>query len=244
MASVRQLLFGQPPFKFMASHLAQDEDFLADGRFLLSISDADFSRVAIKLGIRDDFLSTPVVRSITDDALGEGEQSEKLSKIIMRVGHVLHDADMPANKAMDVLGKAIEKRSEALSVDERQKLVKRFRVLIAEPLGLARQFKAERLVAATGAELDKVRVVCDMRPVFDAGRESIEGVIPLAVLRIEYTTVGQDSQVVEMRVTKKQLEEIQSLVTAAIRKLEVITDHLQSQNVTLPETKATLGEEE
>ena len=63
--------------------------------------------------------------------------------------------------------------SRGLEPQERQTLTERLRKLMAEPTGLAKQFKAQRLVGATGAELDDFRIICDIRPIFDQKREEL-----------------------------------------------------------------------
>ena len=126
-----------------------------------------------------------------------GEHSDQIASIIYRLGDIVHDADMDAGKAMDALSKAIEEKAEKLEPQQRRTLTERLRKLIAEPTGLAKQFKAQRLVGAIGAELADFRIICDIRPIFDQKHERIDGAIPLAMLRLEYNTTDGDSAVVE-----------------------------------------------
>ena len=115
---------------------------------------------------------------------------------------------MDVTDAMDALGKAIEEKAERLEPQQRRTLTDRLRKLVAEPIGLAKQYKARQLVDAIGAELDDFRIICDIRPIFDQKHERIDGAIPLATLRLEYSEPDGESAVVELRITEKQIGEV------------------------------------
>ena len=152
-------------------------------------------RLSTQLAKADTFLSRPDLEAIVDAAIGEG--SDRITLIIYRLGGIVHDADMDVMDAMDALSKAIEEKAESLEPQQRRTLTERLRKLIAEPIGLAKQYKARQLVEAIGAELDNFRIICDIRPIFDQKHERIDGAIPLATFRLEYSTPDGDSAVVE-----------------------------------------------
>jgi hypothetical protein len=240
--AVFRRLFGEPPFQFLAMHLAQDDDFLKDARQILSLDDDAYRRLATQLSKADTFLSRSELAAVVAEAVGEG--SDRLAKVIYGIAQIVHDADMPASEAMDVLATGIEDKSTSLGLEERRTLIERLRKLVAEPIGFAKQFKARQLVDAIGAELDAFRIICDMRPVFDQGRERIVGAVPITMLRLEYTRTDGDSAVVEVRVTEKQLTQFGERVEEARRKLRIIKDLLTQSKITIPKTKSTVPEDE
>jgi len=240
----RSFFLGNPSFKFLAGHLAEDEDFLNDARRILKLDQDAYSRLATRLGKTDVFLDRVSLTSLTSEVLGEGDEARNVASIIYRIGGLLHDADMPAKEAMDELGKVIEEKADGLEPQDRRILIDRLRALTVDPIGLAKQYKARRLVDAIGSELDECQCICDIRPIFDQARERIEGAIPLAVLRLEYTTPDGDSAVVEVRVTEKQLEEFGAKIETARRKLKRIKELLANQHLPIPRTKSTVTEEE
>ncbi len=244
MSRTKNFFFRNPPFQFLAGHLAQDDDFLSDARCILKLDQEAYSRLATELGTADTFLDRRSLFSLVGEVLGEGEESRDVASIIYRIGDMLHDADMPAQKAMDELGKAIEEKADAIEPDDRRILVDRLRTLAAEPVGLAKQYKARQLVDATGFELDGLQIICDLRPIFDQDRERIEGAIPLTVLRLEYTSPVGESGVVEVRVTEKQLDEFGSKIETAKRKLRMIKELVANQRLPIPRTKSTVTEDE
>lgn len=233
--------FGNPPFKFLANQLARDADFLGDAQLILRIDQDAYSRLATQLAKTDKFLSRSDVASIVDDALGEG--SDQIASIVYRLGGIVHDADMDAMDAMDALGEAIE-GAEKLELEDRRTLIERLRKLVAEPVGIAKQYKARQLVDAIGGELNDFRIICDIRPIFDQKHERIDGAIPLAVLRLEYTKPDGESAVVEMRVTEKQIGKFGEKIADANLKLRMIKELLVSQSLPVPKTKSTVVEDE
>jgi hypothetical protein len=244
MANSRGFFLGDPPFRFLAGHLAQDEDFLSDARSILRLDQDAYTCLASRLRTAETFLDRPSLVSIISQILGESEESRDLASIIYRIGGMLHDADMPADDAMDELGKAIAEKAVGLEPQDRQVLVDRLRALAAEPLGLGRQYKARQLVDALGSELDEAKIICDLRPIFDQDRERVEGALPLTVLRLEYTSPKGDAEVVEVRITEKQLEELGSAIATAKRKVQLIKELIGRQGLPIPRTKATVTEEE
>ena len=218
--TIGKFMFGRPPFRFLADHLAHDDDFLKDAQSILKLDEEAYLRLATQLAKTDSFLSRPELSALVRETLGEG--SDQIASIIYRLGGIIHEADMDANDAMDALGKAIEEKAESLKADERRTLTARIRKLAAEPIGIAKQYKARELEDAIGAELDAFRIICDIRPIFDQKREQIDGAIPLTVLRLEYTKPDGESDVVELRITEKQLAKLGERIADASLKLKLI----------------------
>lgn len=233
-------IFGNPPFKFLASRLVKDEDFLADASLILGLEEDAFLRLAAALERSDTFTGRDALDKMATEALSGKGDAAKLGATIYRIARVLHDADIPVNEAMDVLSAAMAEHEKSYAPEKRQRLVERLRRLIVIPTGFARQFKAQKLATATGGELDQSQIICDIRPIFDAERQKIEGAFPLAVLRLEYTAPDNESMVLEMRISEKQIETLETIAATAKRKISLIKEHLKSQNIPIPSTKATL----
>lgn len=239
---MRRFLLETPPFRFLADHLAQDADFLEDAQLILKLDEDAYLRLATQLAKTDAFLSHSELSRIVGEVLDEG--SGHIASIIDRIGAIVHDADMDAMDAMDALGRAIEEKAESLEPQERRTLTERLRKLVAEPIGIAKQHKARQLVDAIGAELDDFRIICDIRPIFDRKRERIDGAIPLAILRLDYSKPDGESAVVEFRVTEKQIAKFGEMIADANLKLRMIKELLASQHVPIPRTKSTVSEDE
>ena len=240
--ATKRLVFGNPPFKFLAGHLAQDDDFLSDAKQIVELDEDVYLRLATELAKSDTFLSRSDLTVVVGECIGD--DSERIATIIYRIGGIIHDADMDAAAAMDALAKAIEEKAESLDVHDRRKLTERLRKLVAEPIGIAKQYKARDLVDAIGAELDSFRIICDIRPIFDRSRERIDGAIPLTVLRLDYSAPDGESAVLEVRVTEKQIGQFEEKISDAKLKLRMIKELLSRQNLPIPKTKSTVSEDD
>lgn len=238
----RRFIFGNAPFRFLAEQLAQDTDFLRDAQCILAIDEDAYLRLATRLAQSDAFLSRPDLAAIVAEVLGEG--SDRIASIVYRLGGIIHEADMDAMEAANVLGEAIEEKAESLKPQDRRTLLDRIRKLVAEPVGIVKQYKARQLVDAIGAELDTFQIICDIRPIFDDKRERIDGAIPLAVLRLEYSKPDGETDVVELRVTERLLERLGDRIKDASLKLRLIKDLLTRQDIPIPRTKSTIAEDE
>lgn len=240
--ATRKFVFGDPPFKFLADHLAQDEDFLDDAKQIIDLDEDAYRRLATELAKSDAFLSRSDLATIASESLGE--DSDRIASTIYRIGGIVHDAEMDPTDAMDALAKAIEEKAEGLDVQDRRKLTGRLRKLVAEPIGIAKQYKARELVDAIGAELDSFRIICDIRPIFDRSRERIDGAIPLSILRLDYSKPDGESVVVEVRITEKQISQFEDKIADAKLKLRMIKELLARQELPIPKTKTTVSEDE
>jgi hypothetical protein len=68
----------------------------------------------------------------------------------------------------------------------------------------------------------------------------VEGALPLAVMRLEYTAADGESMVLEVRVTERLIETLETAAATARRKVDLIKELLMSQNIPIPATKAAL----
>ncbi len=231
--------FGTPPFKLLASRLVCDEDFLADMQLVVGLSEDRFLHLTGALEKLDAFISRDVLDATVSHVLAGESDAGKLAAAIYRISEVLHDADMPTQDAMRILSEAITGEEKPFNSEERRTLVERLRRLAVVPNGLGRQFKAQKLAVATGAELDQANIICDIRPIFDSSRHRVEGALPVVILRLDYTTSGGESEVLEVRMSEKQIARLEETVATAKRKVAVVKELLKSQSIPVPSTEAT-----
>ncbi len=97
-------------------------------------------------------------------------------------------------------------------------------LLIRDYPGLERYRKAEWLASVTGNTLETLELICDLRPVFDKGREVVEGLIPLTTLKLVYS--GQDgvSQSVDVLLAADELDDLLNKANKAKQKLAALRE--------------------
>ena len=108
--------------------------------------------------------------------------------------------------------------SESLFKGLRAKL----ELLVRSYPALERMQKAQRLARLTGSSIRGLDILCDARPVYDATRESIEGLIPIITLKMVYETQTETTDVLEVRLTAADLAELKNKVEMAERKLDAL----------------------
>jgi hypothetical protein len=239
MANIRKMIFGSPPFSFVANHLAQDKDFIDEAKILLKLEQDEYLRLSSQLNKSNEFLSRSVLAALVGEVIGDSSESKQVVSILGRLASILHGNDITAEKSMDELARAIGGKASRLKVEERRILTDRIRSLVVEPTGFARQQKAQELAGVIGAELDEFRLICDIRPIFDKNRERIEGAMPVTVFQMEYSKADGESNVIEVRVTERQLEILGEKFADARRKLKLIADSLALQHIQVPTTETT-----
>ena len=89
--------------------------------------------------------------------------------------------------------------------------------LVQNYLALQRYRKARRLQTASGDELDRVEFLCDLRPVFNHGRDRIEGLVPLVTMRL--VAADTDRPTAEWTLTSQTLDRLVEAATTAQAKL-------------------------
>lgn len=82
--------------------------------------------------------------------------------------------------------------------------------------------KADRLARDTSNELESLKFICDLRPVFDDERESVQALVLLANLRIRYVRQNGEKGAFELALTEQELKQIKEKSEEAISKMEVL----------------------
>lgn len=97
-----------------------------------------------------------------------------------------------------------------------------------------RHGKADDLASRIGAPLHNFTITCDLRPVFDEKRESVEGMFPVAILTVE-THASLLPETVTVRLSAKQLEKIVKEATNAQKKVTALRAMLAAKGIQVPE---------
>jgi hypothetical protein len=92
------------------------------------------------------------------------------------------------------------------------------RLFAATPT-LERQAKADELTSATGQRLKEIKLVCDLRPVFDRERNRIEGVFPVTTIRLVCEGADGLPLSFEAIMSESDVDQLSEVVTHAKQKL-------------------------
>ncbi len=100
---------------------------------------------------------------------------------------------------------------------------------------IRRQIKAESLATETGTQLESLRVVADLRPIFDDERRSVAGLMPLTTLKL--VVGGQDGlpNQIDLRLTGTQVDDLLAELEAVQRKLLALNELLDQKEISRPD---------
>jgi hypothetical protein len=230
MARQRSLFGFGPPFRFIADRLLQDPEFRSDLRQVVNLPEEKFRSLASALDAHPNFLVASDVAAIAQKEVA-GTEAEPLARALLRLYLSLRTTQEPEEEALDGLCAAVIKHSADFPRDKIDDLKLRVQRLVLAPRGFKRQQKAEALAEATGADLNEVNIICDIRPVFDDQRKEIEGAVVISTLTLEITELDGTLSSVECCLTEKQLDDLCKVSLNAKQKLVAIKNLLASKSI-------------
>ncbi len=123
---------------------------------------------------------------------------------------------------MEGLSSSADEPDFPLGKDDLKALDNNLRLLILDYPALKRFAKAERLSKLTGQQLRSIDLICDVRPIFDATRSQIEGMMPYTRLRVVATGADWSPVAFEAELTLQQVYDLAERATYAKQKLDVL----------------------
>jgi hypothetical protein len=211
---------------------------IADAKVLLELQLDQLGSLAQELTSFDGFLDKPTLKKIVKSFVPNEDHAVRVYRLISQIDESLRQTKSGLPGLFDRMAEAIQapenKENPLLTPAQFDELKRRMSIIIKPYAGLNRQAKAQRLSEATGLRLENVEIICDLRPVFDNERESVEGVIPYTILRI--VSIGADGLPVAMEtiLTQAELGELAEKSEAAVKKLDRLRALLAEKELPIP----------
>lgn len=240
----RPFFLSNPPFSFLAQHLAKDGDFVSELTAILDLDEECYQELVRALEEFDGFLDRPTLAGIVARTVAPEGESDKVTHLLGRLTGLVRESEEGVQSALTSLKAAIREHAEDLEENQRGTVGDRLEALLSKPPGFARQHKARQLVEATGTELTDLQIICDVRPVFNGERTEIEGALPVSTLRLDLTESDGRTSKVEVRLSERQIADLCTCAETARRKVTLIKKTLDERGFALPETPATLNQGE
>lgn len=117
---------------------------------------------------------------------------------------------------------AEQKNAEEFSDETFADLKEKLPRLIKDYPVLAHSRKTRRLRSILGNAVQGIELICDARPIYNTTRDSIEGLIPLTTLKIEYEGQDEETHEVEVMLFRDDVDELADKVKKAQQKLGVL----------------------
>lgn len=233
---------GQFPFGFEAG---VSDDVVRDAKIILDLPVDDLNAIRTDLEQFPGFLDRNKLRELLLHRVPDVTNRKGLARFITTFGERVHRT----GESIDTLVRQIEEwmkekaeEAQIIQQDQIAELRRRLKVLLAPLPCLVRQAKAEKLSTATGQPLESVEIICDVRPVFDKNRNTIDGMIPFTLLRVVYKGADGLPVAVETILSEKDVHSLADAAQKAQQKLKRIHELLLEKGIEVPTTKLTMPE--
>ena len=199
------------------------ETMLEDLKTLLGIDGPTIDKLANAIANCDGFLDPASLNCIVDDIVTDAEGRKAARRVIFNL-----EID-----AVPGLLRSIESILEEEPDDfplEKSELdgVKRVLERLLKPAPALRRYrKASQLATLTGQELEDIQLICDLRPVFDESRESVEGLIPYTRLHVQVAGADGLPRMFEAELSAQQVTELAQKAEKAVKKLAKLRGEAQ-----------------
>ena len=212
-------------------------EILDDLKAALALSRETVDLIADTLAEANDFLDTKSLTGLLQQLMTqESAPVGGVRRIILN----LEADDVP--EFLDTLRHVLNSKPDdgfpltSKDIDQLGEILPR---LLKPVPALRRYRKAERLAKITGQPLEDVQLICDLRPVFDAKRERIEGLMPYTRMKIVATGGDGLPRTFEAELTAQQVSDLQDKAGKAITKLLCLTRAAKEWKCAIPDLPLT-----
>ncbi|MBX3419014.1 MAG: hypothetical protein KF851_15525 [Pirellulaceae bacterium] len=195
-------------------------EMLRDLLAVANIEEAACSLIAENLhGLRGMADSSALQQVILTQSGLAREQGDAVGRVLMNL--------TPGNvrrifETIEAWVRGSKTRAEVFTPEILARLKSNLDVLIQDYQAIALMQKADRLLRDTGDEIENIKFVCDLRPVFDESRENVEAFVLVTTLRLVYLQQHGERQSCEIAFTEDELLQLKGQLDIALRKLEAL----------------------
>lgn len=232
--ATRLLIIGeQLPTPPDADVFASD-GFVRDARNLMKVPSDKLA--AIELGIDHAvFLDPEALESLIGEHIEAEELRRSLQVLFVNLGRMRRSGPPDAAEFDSLLEEALTEALEKHFAEaELAEVVERVKRIAAARPSLDRQHKAESLVGTTAPKLQNLHLITDLRPVFNEGRDAVEGMVPVATLCMTIDDRDGVPQVIRVNLSHSDLDDLCSKVELAQRKLLALRGLMESKQIPVP----------
>lgn len=201
------------------SDRAISEEMLNDLKMVTTVTPEVLDEVATSLAAAEGFLDTSALNSHLRQILPAQDAVAPVRRVVLNIK--LEDVSGLLKRLRQAQQDVEEFPLTVADLDSLANLLPR---LLKPVPALRRYRKAERLAKTTGQPLEDIQFVCDLRPVFDDSRQTVEGLIPFTRLKIVATGGDGLPNVFEAEISAEQVTEFAEKVQKAVCKLAVLRE--------------------
>jgi len=237
------ILYIRGPFPFGPDQPIT-EQLVDDAKLILLPGDEQFRSLQSSLADYKGFLNRAALENQIAQAIPDETSSRNLARFVLAIDERKRLNGLDVQGLVAQIAEWQRARVEngelpRLSAAELDLLSHRLDVFFRSLPGLERQAKAHSLSERIGQPLERIEMICDLRPVFDSTKESVEGMVPLTTLRL--VVKGADGLPVafEAVLSERHVFALAKASRDAKRKLKRLRSLLSELNIAIPDISAT-----
>jgi hypothetical protein len=234
-------LRGQLPF---GPEFGIPDGLIRDTKTLLDLETGQIEAVRRELEAFPGFLDQTKTEKLIGSVIEDRRTCGALARLIANLDRRLRATGQGVDGLLSHIGEWLKdeanQRKSLLSESEFEQVKARLPLVLRPIPGLERQAKAERLSQATGLPLEKIEIICDLRPVFDKERDHVEGVIPYTTLRIVCKGADGLPVALEAILSQQDVSRLAKASANAEKKLARLRDLLAEKQLPIPRTNMTM----
>lgn len=219
------------------------ERLLRDAKVILRLAPSSLDSLRHDLDTYPGFVDRATIEQIFRQRVPDGDLAGILANFITQVNDYLRVTQQDVNDLVrqfeSWLADETNQQQQVVTEEEFRELKRRLTLLIRPVPGLSRQLKAERVSAALGQPLERIELICDLRPVFDDDHEVVEGMIPLTTLRVVCKGADGLPTSLETVLSEKDVDSLAKAASDAKKKLEKLRRFLDQVHVPMPSVELT-----
>jgi len=224
------------------------DGLIRDAKVLLGLDIELLESVRHSLETYEGFLDRGALQQVLASRIEDPELCRALGRLIVNIDEHLRRTSRTIEQLLQQIEQWLQEEENQqkglLSAEELEELRGRMQLVIRPYPGLNRQAKARRLSEATGLPLEKVDIICDLRPVFDKDRENVEGIIPYTTLRIVCTGADGLPVALDAVLSQQDVAQLAKASSDAQKKLAKLKALLHEKKLPIPHIDMTMEDEE
>ncbi len=233
----------------LLSDLFQSEGFIRDIRAIAAIDNGEFDRIMSIVEQADGFLGPRRFAELFNKQV-PNEQRQGLTHFVFSFDRVrkAYTDDTIDEFTAHAISSLRELDPQPFSQSELDAVIVRLPRITKPKSAIERHVAAGTIARETGALVQDLRLVCDLRPIFDAeDTESPTGIVPVITLKISATHMSGDSsqsQSLELNLNEIQLAALIGESEKIRRKLQSLQRWLDAKGISHPESSIEDGDKQ
>lgn len=209
--------------------LVMSDAFQEDAAAVEKTSSEDLDKVAAALDRAEGFLGPEALREVVGSVIQDRAQARGVASFIFNMYRLRqrHGESFLVRFEQDLRRHAPTPLKEARFIAVLPRLLQK-----RAPMD--RHAKADTLSGRVGGSLHSFSITCDLRPVFDDKREALEGMFPVALLKIDAVDAYRQESIL-VNLTAKELDRIVAEATNAQKKVAALKALLTERGIRVPE---------